>query len=150
MNLNDVLNIEKLGKLPCHKFAFSLEDDMVRNSNHIGYARSWRQQCFLNHKRNEAKKKLVEAGKEAARLYDGDPLELAFCIVTVCNKTNHRFDPPNFELTEKDLMDGLVQGGVLVDDNSNVIVGTLFRAGESKDRDKYKMTIELFDLKDRD
>ena len=79
-----------------------------RNSNNLGFARTWRQQCWINHDRNERKRKLVEMGKEAGKSYDGKPMSKAFLVVEVSNKTKQRFDPPNYELTMKDLEDGLV------------------------------------------
>lgn len=128
------------------RFDFTIPDDCVRNSNNLGFARTWRQQCWINHDRNERKRKLVEMGKEAGKSYDGKPMSKAFLVVEVSNKTKQRFDPPNYELTMKDLEDGLVQAGVLEDDNSHVIVGTLFRALESKDRDAVHVNLVFYDL----
>lgn len=131
-----------------HRFDFTVPDDAVRTSNSLGFARSWRQQCFLNHDRNERKRKLVEMGREAGSSWSRAPMKRAFLIVEVSNKTNQRFDPPNWELTMKDLEDGLVQAGVLEDDSSSVIVGTLFRALETKDRDAAHVNLVFYELED--
>ena len=49
------------------------------------------------------------------------------------------FDPPNLELTEKHLMDGMVQAGLLTDDNSGVITGgTWFVEHRLSDDEKRK------------
>lgn len=45
--------------------------------------------------------------------------------------------------------DVLVQGGVLDDDNSNVVMGTMFVLGERSDQPKtYRIVIRVFDLGD--
>lgn len=75
-------------------------------------------------------------------------MKRAFLIVEVSNKTSQRFDPPNYELTMKDLEDGLVQAGVLEDDNSSVIVGTLFRALDEKDRSAAHVNLVFYELED--
>ena len=146
LKLEEDLNIVLPDNIKVWEYKFILDDDCVRNSNNIGYGRTWRQQIWFNKQRNEQKAKLVELGKKAAETYSGKTMTRCFCVVDVTNKTNHRFDPPNFELTQKDLMDGIVQGGVLEDDNSRVIVGTLFRDGGEKMRTNYTMTIRLYDL----
>ena len=142
----DKLTID-LGDAEEHRFDFTIPDDALRTSNSLGFARSWKQQCFINHDRNERKRKLVEMGKEAGASWDKDPMKKAFLIVEVSNKTRQRFDPPNSELTMKDLEDGLVQAGVLEDDNSSVVIGTLFRALETKDRSSAHVNLVFYELR---
>lgn len=133
------------------RFDFKVSDDCVRNSNSLGFAKTWRQQCWLNHDRNERKRKLVEMGKTAGSEYiaahpDFKKIDKAFLVVEVANKSKHRFDPPNYELTMKDIEDGLVQAGIIEDDNSNVIVGTLFKASDVKDKDAVTMSMSFWRL----
>jgi hypothetical protein len=132
-------------------FDFEISQDDIMNSNNLGYARTWRQQCFINHKRTEQKRKLVEMGKDATDNVDTSvPFAKAFVLVEVTNLTNQRFDPPNYEPTEKHIMDGLVKGGLLIDDNSSVIQMTVFKElQEEKDRDNYKMRISVYRLPER-
>ena len=147
-DLDDIIKLDGLKEV---RFDFTIPGDMIRNSNSLGYARSWKQQCFLNHDRNERKRKLVQTGLEAGLKFreehpDFKMMTRAFLIVEVSNKTNQRFDPPNYELTMKDLEDGLVQANMLSDDNSSVIIGTLFRALDSKDRDSAHVNLVFYRL----
>lgn len=142
--------LKQLEGFPKHAFEFSVPKDKVMNSNNLGYARTWRQQCYINHQRTEHRKWLVELGKQASAKYNEHPIRHAFVVFHVSNLTEQRFDPPNFEPTEKHLMDGLVRNNVLVDDNSDVIEGTLFVPMECKDRDNYMMQIDIYDLGGKD
>jgi hypothetical protein len=132
-------------------YDFTISQDDIMNSNNLGYAITWRQQCFINHKRTEQRKKLVQMGMDAANEHcPSMSFGKVFVLVEVSNLTEQRFDPPNFEPTEKHIMDGLVKGGLLIDDNSNVIQMTVFKElQEEKDRDNYKMRISVYRLPER-
>lgn len=119
-------------------FTFYIDSSDVMNSNKIGYAKTARGQMALNGKRNSQRKKLVQMGHDAALGKVDAPIERAFVVCEVANTSkDRRFDPPNLELTEKHLMDGMVQAGLLIDDNSGVITGgTLFVEHELTDDEK--------------
>ena len=128
-----------------HVFKFSVHKDSVMNANGMGYAKTPRQQAFLNHKRNEARKALVEMGKSVK--WTEEPIEHAICICEIANLTNGRFDPPNLEPTEKHLIDGLVQAGVLKDDAVFNLPATIFTdTKEDKNKESYIFIIRLLEL----
>ena len=123
-----------------HPFTFYIDSADVMNSNKIGYAKTPRGQMALNGKRNTQKRRLVEMGHEAAEGVVDSPITKAFVVCEVANTSSKRFfDPPNLELTEKHLMDGMVQTGLLTDDNSGVITGgTWFVEHRLSDDEKRK------------
>lgn len=106
-----------------HDFTFIIDHSDVMNSNRVGYAKTMRGQMALNGQRNSQKRNLVKMGHDAAEGIVDEPITKAYVLCEVTNSINGRFDPPNLELTEKHLLDGMVQAGLMVDDNSSVIVG---------------------------
>lgn len=129
-----------------YSFSFAIPKDKFMNSNATGYARTASQQRFANFNRIKQRQFLVDLGKQAAQDFGQAPLTNVLVICSVSNPTNHRFDPPNAELTEKHIMDGLVQGGLLEDDNRSIVKGTLFQYLNKKQKDVYLMTIDIYDL----
>lgn len=128
-------------------FDFIIDTENVMNSNKIGYAKTSRGQMALNGQRNSQKRKLVEIGRDAAEGIRTKPMTKAFVICEISNSTSGRFDPPNLELTEKHLMDGMVQAGLLEDDNASVIVGgTLFCEHHCTDDEKAKIDARKAEL----
>lgn len=106
-----------------HDFMFLVDYSDVMNSNRVGYAKTMRGQMALNGQRNSQKRKLVKMGYDAAIGVVEKPITKAYVICEVTNSTNGKFDPPNLELTEKHLLDGMVQAGLISDDNASVITG---------------------------
>ena len=53
LKLEEDLNIVLPDNVKVWEYKFILDDDCVRNSNNIGYGRTWRQQIWLNKQRNE-------------------------------------------------------------------------------------------------
>lgn len=128
-------------------FSFDIPKDDFMSANDIPFVRSPRQASYFKHLHVTRKQNLVRLGQEAARSYSGDPISSAFIIVEARNYTNHRFDAENAELTFKHIEDGLVQGGVLEDDSSKIVHGTLFTLGERSEQPKsYRIVIRIFDL----
>lgn len=134
------------GEPPVHVWRFEIPKDTFMNANDQGYARTWRQQCYVNHKRTEMRKALVAMGMEAAADWPHPPLRRAFVHCLVGNPTKNRFDPPNAEPTEKHILDGLVQSGVLVDDDHEVVAGTLFSYLPEKMQGHYLLELRVYDL----
>lgn len=136
-----------LEEFPCHKFVFDVEKDMVMSSNDIPFCKTIRQMNYVKHLHMKRKQFLVSIGKDAAESFIGDPMTRVFIVVDVRNHTNKKFDAENLQLTEKHILDGLVDGGVLEDDNSDIVLGTLFRKGEkSYKKNHYRVTIRIYDL----
>lgn len=131
-------------------FDFDVPIEHVRNANGMGYARTARQQSYCNHKRNEARQALRDMGSSVE--WDRPPMTRCIADVQVVNSTRQRFDPDNIQLTYKALMDGMVSSGVMEDDNSHVLLGTMFREWEGKERTKgmYHLRITLYDLSGAD
>lgn len=62
--------------------------------------------------------------------------------------TARKMDPPNWNPTVKPIIDGLVDAGVLVDDNYNVIKRYSFEMGElSNEKGAYRIEITIEDYK---
>lgn len=62
--------------------------------------------------------------------------------------TARKMDPPNWNPTVKPIIDGLVDAGVLVDDNYNVIKRYSFEMGElSQEKGVYRIEITIEDWK---
>ena len=60
--------------------------------------------------------------------------------------TARKMDPPNWNPTVKPIIDGLVDAGVLVDDNYNVIKRYSFEMGElSQEKGVYRIEITIED-----
>lgn len=129
-----------------HTFEFEIPRDVFMNSNATGYVKSAKGQRYLNYTRTKQKQALVQLGRDAADQFHGRSIHKAFVVCSVSNPTNHRFDPPNAELTEKHILDGMVLEHVLEDDNKDVIVGTLFRYLDRKLKDHYLMQLDIYDL----
>ena len=71
------------------------------------------------------------------------------CRVVIHPPTKRRMDPPNFNPTVKPLIDGLVDAGILTDDNSKVIRRHIFESGElSGDQNSYRFDIILQELQE--
>lgn len=119
----DEMNISMPNTTIEHDFTFFVDYSDVMNSNKVGYAKTMRGQMALNGQRNSQKRKLVKMGYDAAIGFVNKPITKAYVICEVTNSNNGRFDPPNLELTEKHLLDGMVQAGLLIDDNASVITG---------------------------
>ncbi|WP_435111649.1 hypothetical protein [Nocardiopsis synnemataformans] len=75
------------------------------------------------------KERIRKAGRRMGREH-GVAMWRAKAIVIVHPKTYGRFDPHNWGPTFKSLMDGLVDAGVLPDDNAKHLIDVSFRAGE--------------------
>lgn len=135
-----------LADVPSYSFDFDVPIEHVRNANGIGYARTARQQNWLNRKRNESKQALKAMGESIE--WSRPPLERCIADVQVVNTTRQRFDPDNIQLTYKAILDGMVSKGVMEDDNSNILLGTLFREWEGRERTKgvYHLRVTLYDL----
>lgn len=135
-----------LADVPSYTFDFDVPIELVRNANGIGYAKTMRQQRFYNHRRNESKKALKAMGESIE--WDGPPLARCISDVQVVNTTRQRFDPDNIQLTYKAILDGMVSKGVMEDDNSRILLGTLFREWEGRERTKgvYHMRVTLYDV----
>lgn len=133
-----------------YRFSFDIPKDDFMSANDIPFVRSPKQSAYFKHLHIRRKQNLVALGKRTAEeQYSGDPIKKAFIVVEARNYTNHRFDAENSEITFKHIQDGLVQGGVLEDDNSNVVMGTMFILGERSDQPKtYRIVIRVFDLGD--
>lgn len=69
-------------------------------------------------------------------------MERAHVTVTIHKTTNRRFDPANLAPTAKAIVDGLVDAGVLDDDDRTRLVGPDMRAGEKRDVRQLVVTIE--------
>ena len=69
-------------------------------------------------------------------------LDRAHVTVTVHKTTNRRYDPANLAPTAKAIVDGLVDAGVLDDDDKTRLVGPDMRAGEKRDVRQLVVTIE--------
>lgn len=63
--------------------------------------------------------------------------------VTFHPATNHRRDTPNLYPTAKALLDGLVDAGVLPDDNDRVITQYTFHPGKKRTDGKNEMILRL-------
>lgn len=137
-----------LADVPSYSFDFDVPIEHVRNANGIGYAKTARQQNWLNRKRNESKQALKAMG--ASIEWDRPPLERCISDVQVVNTTYQRFDPDNIQLTYKAILDGMVSKGVMEDDNSHILLGTMFRewAGHERTKGVYHMRVTLYDLSD--
>jgi len=82
-----------------------------------------------------------ERGKIAATNAQIPWMSKAHVTVTVHKTTNHRFDPANLAPTAKAIVDGLVDAGVLDDDDRTRLVGPDMRAGERRDVRQLVVTI---------
>ena len=135
-----------LSSADSYSFDFDVPIEHVRNANGIGYAKTARQQSWLNRKRNESKQALKAMGESIE--WNRPPLTRCIADVQVVNTTHQRFDPDNIQLTYKALMDGMVSKGVMEDDNSHILLGTLFREWEGRERTKgvYHLRVTLYDL----
>ena len=69
-------------------------------------------------------------------------MERAHITVTVHKTTNRRYDPANLAPTAKAIVDGLVDAGVLDDDDKTRVIGPDMRAGEKSDVRQLVVTIE--------
>ena len=129
-----------------YTFDFDVPIEHVRNANGIGYAKTSRQQQYYNHKRLETKRLLKEMGESID--WDRPPLTRCISDVQVVNTTNQRFDPDNIQLTYKAILDGMVSKGVMEDDNSHILLGTVFREWIGRERTKgvYHLRVTLYDL----
>lgn len=67
------------------------------------------------------------------------------CTITVDIQppTSRRMDAPNWYPTIKALIDGLVDGGLLSDDNNHVIKSTTFKSTKLSDTKNYKLIITI-------
>ncbi len=67
------------------------------------------------------------------------------CIITVDIQppTSRRMDAPNWYPTIKALIDGLVDSGLLSDDNNHVIKSTTFKSTKLSDTKNYKLIITI-------
>ena len=135
-----------LSNADSYLFDFDVPIEYVRNANGIGYAKTARQQSWLNRKRNESKQALKAMGESIE--WDRPPLTRCIADVQVVNTTHQRFDPDNIQLTYKAILDGMVSKGVMEDDNSHILLGTMFREWEGKERTKgvYHLRVTLYDL----
>jgi hypothetical protein len=129
-------------------YNFAISGDDFINLNGIGYCKTQRQQAYKNHLMNVARDNLREMGAKAAENnLPSEPISKAFIEAECLNKTNRKFDAPNFAVTFKHIEDALVSAGVLVDDNNNVVKGTLFRElDEDRNRNAYQIRITVHKL----
>jgi hypothetical protein len=58
--------------------------------------------------------------------------------------SNNRFDPPNANACTKPLLDGLVDAGIFVDDNSGYIRKTSFIRGDTSPKDVYVIVATIY------
>lgn len=83
----------------------------------------------------KARAKIVKLWREAGRLaWEAHParrqLEHAHVVVYVHRASNTRSDAGNFYPTAKAVMDGMVDAGMLPDDNDNYLTGPDMRRGK--------------------
>jgi len=65
-------------------------------------------------------------------------------VATVSTPTNSRFDPPNAAPTVKALIDGIVDAGVIPDDDHEHVPRVSFERGpKTGKRGRYKITLTL-------
>ena len=67
------------------------------------------------------------------------------CTITIDVQppTSRRMDAPNWYPTVKALIDGLVDSGLLSDDNNHVIKSTTFKSTKLSDTKNYKLVITI-------
>ena len=72
------------------------------------------------------------------------------CTITIDVQppTSRRMDAPNWYPTVKALIDGLVDSGLLSDDNNHVIKSTTFESTKLSDTENYKLVITLEPIKE--
>lgn len=70
-----------------------------------------------------------DAAAWAARSHRAEPMSRVCVTAVIHPKTARRFDPHNYQPTVKAAIDGLVDAGLLVDDDSKRVVSVAFRAG---------------------
>lgn len=72
------------------------------------------------------------------------------CIITIDVQppTSRRMDAPNWYPTVKALIDGLVDSGLLSDDNNHVIKSTTFKSTKLSDTKNYKLVITIEPVKE--
>ncbi|MFK5691302.1 hypothetical protein ACI3EY_16715 [Ornithinimicrobium sp. LYQ92] len=93
-----------------------------------------------------AKAKRTRYWRDRARLEArraGIPaLDRAHITVTIHKTRGGRYDPGNLAPTAKAIVDGLVDAGVLDDDDATRVIGPDMRAGEKRDVRQLVITIE--------
>lgn len=72
------------------------------------------------------------------------------CTITIDVQppTSRRMDAPNWYPTVKALIDGLVDSGLLSDDNNHVIKSTTFKSTKLSDTKNYKLVITIEPVKE--
>lgn len=72
------------------------------------------------------------------------------CTITIDVRppTSRRMDAPNWYPTVKALIDGLVDSGLLSDDNNHVIKSTTFKSTQLSDTKNYKLVITIEPVKE--
>lgn len=72
------------------------------------------------------------------------------CTITIDVQppTSRRMDAPNWYPTVKALIDGLVDSGLLLDDNNHVIKSTTFKSTKLSDTKNYKLVITIEPVKE--
>ena len=67
-----------------------------------------------------------------------------YMLVYISPPTNMRMDAPNWYPTVKPLLDGLVDAGILEDDNNQIITSLTFLPSSKSKSKKYEITLQFY------
>lgn len=119
-------------------FEFGIHRDYWLNANHrLHWAQRKDRTSHLRRKANLlARESLNRGGKHSST-----PVHI---IATISTPTNSKFDPPNAAPTVKALIDGLVDAGVIPDDDHHHVPRVSFERGPKTGRSGYyRIIIDL-------
>jgi len=95
------------------------------------------------HRRKKLTEYYRQAAINAAVEVDLPALQKAHIFAWVSYGNNRRLDPHNYMLTAKAVIDGLVEYGVLPDDNSRYLIGPDMRRDETL---PVGLTVDIIDI----
>lgn len=79
-------------------------------------------------------RRIREAAAWRVRALGEQPMDAVEITAVIHPKTARRFDPHNWQPTVKAAIDGIVDAGLIVDDDSSRVLSVAFQAGEKDPR----------------